>query len=69
MPRHLDDVAHKRLILTHHKDLDPGDILIDDRPDKRGADKFEGELVHFGSERFPDWPPVMEYMRKKAAEG
>ena len=67
--RHLDDVAHKRLILTHHKDLNRGDFLIDDRPQKRGAGHFEGELVHFGSERFPDWPAVMKYMREKAAEG
>jgi 5'-nucleotidase len=26
-----DDVAYKRLILTHHKDLNVGDFLIDDR--------------------------------------
>jgi len=67
--RHLDDVAHKRLILTHHKDLNRGDFLIDDRPEKRGAGEFKGELVHFGSERFPDWPAAMEYMRAKAVEG
>ena len=53
--RHLDDVAHKRLILTHHKDLARGDFLIDDRPEKRGAGTFQGELVHFGSDRFPGW--------------
>lgn len=64
--RHLDEVAHKRLILSHHKDLARGDFLIDDRPQKRGAATFQGELVHFGSERFPDWPAVMAYLRGKA---
>ncbi len=65
---YLDDVAHKRLILTHHKDLNRGDYLIDDRL-SRGAEKFVGEFIHFGSERFPDWPAVMESMRQKAGEG
>ena len=64
-----DDVAHKRLIPTHRKDLNRGDFLIDDRPEKRGAGEFQGELAHFGSERFPDWPAVMEYMRQQTAEG
>ena len=47
--RHLGDVAYKRLILTHHKDLNRGDYLIDDR-DKRGADKFDGRLILFRSD-------------------
>ena len=67
--RYLDDVVHKRLILTHHMDLDRGDFLMDDRPEKRRAGQFGGELVHFGSGRFPDRPAVMEYMREKAVEG
>jgi 5'(3')-deoxyribonucleotidase len=66
--RHLDDVAHKRLILTHHKDLNRGDFLIDDRSERKGVGTFQGELVHFGSKRFPDWSAVMEHMRGKAAE-
>lgn len=43
---YLGDVAHKRLILTHHKNLNRGDYLIDDRL-KNGVDQFEGELIHF----------------------
>ena len=42
--KYLDDVFHKRIILTHHKDFCKGDILIDDRP-KHGASKFEGEWM------------------------
>ncbi len=61
---HLGSAAHKRLILTHHKDLNTGDFLIDDRT-KNGADRFTGEHILFGSERFPDWPSVMAYLRGK----
>ncbi|MBN1849256.1 MAG: hypothetical protein JW932_11800 [Deltaproteobacteria bacterium] len=59
--KHLGDLAYKRLILTHHKDLNLGDYLIDDRA-KNGADHFTGELILFGSDRFPDWPAVLDYL-------
>ena len=58
-----DSVAYKRLILTHHKELNRGDFLVDDRPNN-GADRFEGEWIHFGSKRFPDWPTVVDYLRR-----
>jgi 5'(3')-deoxyribonucleotidase len=64
---HLGDGAHKRLILTHNKNLNMGDFLIDDQTNN-GSDGFGGEHVHFGSGRYPDWPSVMEYMRSVAAE-
>jgi 5'-nucleotidase len=63
--RHLGDVAYKRLILTHHKDLNRGDYLIDDR-EKRGADSFGDRLVLFRSARYPDWSAVMDHMRQEA---
>ena len=53
--------AHKRLILSHHKHLNHGDYLIDDR-EKNGADKFVGELILFGGEKFPNWKSVMSYL-------
>lgn len=59
--RYLDDVLHKRLILSHHKDLLKGDFLVDDRS-KHGADTFEGEWIPFGSEKFPDWEAVLKYL-------
>jgi len=59
--KYLDDVLHKRLILSHQKDLLKGDYLIDDRP-KHGADSFEGEWIQFGNEKFPDWPSVVNYL-------
>ena len=59
--KYLGVSAHKRLILSHHKNLNAGDYLIDDRL-KNGADKFMGEHIHFGTERFPDWKSVREYL-------
>lgn len=61
---YLDDVLHKRLILSHHKDFLKGDYLIDDRP-KHGADNFEGEWIQFGSKQFPDWKTVIEYLEER----
>jgi 5'-nucleotidase len=59
--KYLGTHAYKRLILTHHKNLNIGDYLIDDRT-TRGADQFVGEHIHFGSERFPDWKAVVAYL-------
>ena len=59
--RYLGESAHKRLILTHHKNLNKGDYLIDDRK-KNGAGEFEGELILFGSEQFPSWKAVTDYL-------
>jgi 5'(3')-deoxyribonucleotidase len=63
--RHLGDAAYKRLILTHHKNLNHGDFLVDDRI-KSGADRFVGEHLLFGSERFPDWLAVVAYLSPRA---
>ena len=41
-------LAYKRLILSHHKHLNRGDILVDDR-DARGAREFAGEWLQFGA--------------------
>lgn len=52
--RYLGAVAYKRLILTHHKNLNQGDYIIDDRT-KNGVDGFAGEHIHFRLEQSPDW--------------
>lgn len=62
--KHLGSSAYKRLILSHHKNLNSGHFLIDDRS-KNGADRFEGEHLLFGSDRFPDWQAVLAYLRGK----
>ena len=59
--RYLGAAAHKRLILSHNKNLNSGHFLIDDRL-KNGADKFAGEHIHFGTEMFPDWVSVCAYL-------
>ena len=59
--KYLGDTAYKRLILSNDKSLFTGRALIDDRL-KYGVTKFKGEHIHFGSERFPDWQSVLDYL-------
>jgi 5'(3')-deoxyribonucleotidase len=59
-----DSLFYKRLIISHHKNLNNGDYLIDDR-EKNGAKEFSGELILFGSEAFPGWQQVTEYLLGK----
>ena len=59
--KYLGDTIYKRLILSHNKHLNEGHYLIDVRPDKNGAQYFKGELIHFGSETFPDWNAILRY--------
>lgn len=63
---HMGQGAYKRLILSHHKNLNRGDFIIDDRT-KNGVDKFNGEHIHFGTAQFPDWPSVVAYLRERVA--
>jgi 5'(3')-deoxyribonucleotidase len=63
--KYLGSYAYKRLILSHHKNLNIGNYLIDDRT-KNGVDRFVGKHIHFGSEQFPDWQSVMDYLLDKS---
>ena len=49
------------MVITHRKDLCKGDYLIDDRG-KNGTSEFEGEWIPFGTDRFPDWQTVLDYL-------
>ncbi|HLS31273.1 MAG TPA: hypothetical protein VK021_10480 [Flavobacteriaceae bacterium] len=63
--KYLPEVAYKRLILSHHKNLANGAYLIDDRT-KNGADKFSGKHIHFGPKGhkdFGDWKAVISYLK------
>ena len=63
--KYIGEVAHKRLILTHHKNLNKGDYLIDDRK-KNGVEEFDGEHLYFGEgKEYPDWESVIKYLRDK----
>ncbi len=53
--------AYKKLILSHNKGLFSGKALIDDRI-RNGVEHFHGEHIHFGTEDFPDWTTVINYL-------
>ena len=57
----LGESAYKRLILTHHKNLNLGDFLIDDRR-ANGADQFKGKHFVFGSFEYPNWEVICNYL-------
>ena len=61
--KNLGKYAHKRLIVSHRKDLCMGDYLIDDRPNN-GAAEFKGEWIQFGQPQFKDWDVVLDYILK-----
>ena len=64
---HLDDLFHKRLIISHHKELLSGDYLVDDRG-KNGASEFCGKWIQFGSPEFPDWKAVEDFLCHRKME-
>ena len=57
-------LGYKKLILSHNKSLNIGKYLIDDRAIDTNL-AFTGEFIHFGSNKFPDWPSVVRYIIKK----
>ena len=59
--KYLGESAYKRLIISNDKSLFTGRALIDDRT-KYGVTKFGGEHIHFGSDKFPNWNSVLEYL-------
>lgn len=63
--KYLSEHAYKRLILSHHKNLNDGDYLVDDRK-KNGVDRFKGVHIHFGTADTPDWHAVVEYLKFEA---
>ena len=62
--KYLGQSAKKRLILSHHKNLNVGDFLIDDRT-KNGVNEFKGEHLHFDTPKFPDWNSVVDYLDQR----
>lgn len=58
---HLGFDVLQKTIMSGDKSLLKGDYLIDDQ-NGAGQDKFEGEWIHFGSEKFPNWKSVIDYL-------
>jgi 5'(3')-deoxyribonucleotidase len=52
---------YHKVIFSHEKYLLLGDYLIDDRT-VRNATDFKGKFVHFGTEGFPNWKSVVEFL-------
>ena len=42
-----------------------GDYLVDDST-RNGAGEFSGEHIHFGTDKFPDWKSVLDYLSDKS---
>jgi 5'(3')-deoxyribonucleotidase len=62
---HFGNLFHKKMFVTHRKDLLMGDYLIDDRL-KNGAEDFKGELLRFGWayetetwNEYPTWESIL----------
>lgn len=54
-----------KLIISPNKGLLKGDYLIDDNASGRGQDTFDGDFMHFGSEKCKDWRAAKEYLMSK----
>lgn len=59
--KHFGDKVKDRLILSQRKDLSIGDYLIDDTT-RNGAGEFTGDRIHYGTEKYPTWKEVSEYL-------
>lgn len=64
--KHFGNLFHKKIIITHRKDMLIGDYLIDDST-HNGAGEFKGELILFGVDyktgrknEYPDWDSILK---------
>lgn len=64
--RHLGFEMLEKLIIMCNKSMVKGEnaYLIDDDV-QAGQLNFEGEFIHFKTEKFPDWETVVKYLIKK----
>lgn len=51
-------ISKKKIL---HVDMDNTDFLIDYNGSD-GQDRFEGEWIHFGSDKFKNWNNVIKYL-------
>ena len=61
--RYLGKKAEKRLVLSHHKDLNQGSYLIDDSS-RNGAKEFCGKWFQFGKPPFDNWVKMLDALKK-----
>ena len=51
-----------RLIIAYDKSKLLGDYLIDDMDEGRGQDKFRGELIQIGTDKWENWIDITAYL-------
>ncbi len=54
-----------KLIISPNKGLNKGEYLIDDMNSGKGQENFEGTLLQFGSDKYPNWTGVINYFKKE----
>lgn len=59
--KHLGIYGYKRVIMTHRKDLNEGQLLVDRRAGK-GAAQFEGTWLQFGEAPVSNWNETLKYL-------
>lgn len=61
LKKHFGEELLHKTIMSPDKSLVKGDYLIDDQLEY-GQTEFEGELIHFGNDAFPNWKAVIDYL-------
>lgn len=66
--KHFKNIFHKKMVITHRKDLLIGDYLIDDSLGN-GAKDFKGKLLKFGVDyktgqinEYPNWDDILKVL-------
>jgi len=57
--KHFDYEFCHKLILSPDKGLLKGHFLIDDCTEGKGQEGFDGQVIQFGSDEYPDWDSVI----------
>jgi 5'-nucleotidase len=55
----------EKLVIAMNKSLLRGDFLIDDLSTGAGQEDFQGQLILFGSEKYPDWSAVLHMFQNE----
>lgn len=62
--KYLGNCAKKRIVLSHHKDLNQGSFLIDDSS-RNGAKEFCGKWFQFGKAPYENWDKMLKALGLK----
>ena len=61
LDKHFGSDIGYRMIISPNKGLNKGHYLIDDITEGKGQEEFEGKILQFGTEDFPDWQSIKKY--------